>query len=167
MTYSCTGECNTCSVDHSQDNITTNRGHGISYSPKVREYVFKTDFLNRDEQMNQILVENIDERIYTGQWGSAACGDIVNIWVKLDSNYNTILDAKYLSTGCWGSLSSSAYGCEKIIGKELFDLNLQQLTLDIINELDLPQIKKHCSVFIGNCLEQIRNQVSNKINSIL
>ena len=48
MTYSCTGECNTCSVDHSQDNITTNRGHGISYSPKVREYVFKTDFLNRD-----------------------------------------------------------------------------------------------------------------------
>ena len=158
----CTGVCSTCDVDHSKIE-TTNRGHGISYSDLVKQYVYKTDHLNRDENGNLILEED-NKTIFMGEFGGPACGDIVNIWVKIDKDKNTIVDAKFLSTGCWGSISSSAYGCEQIVGKKLFDINSKQLIEDIMKTLDLPQIKKHCSVFIGQCLEQIKEKVNKIVN---
>ena len=159
----CTGYCATCDVDHSKLGETTNRGHGISYSDKVKEYVYKTDHMNRDENFN-LLLEEDGKSIFMGEFGGPACGDIVNIWVKLADNHNTIEDAKFLSTGCWGSISSSAYGCEQIIGKNLFDIDIRALNEDIMRTLDLPQIKKHCSIFIGQCLEQIKEKVNKIVN---
>jgi len=153
---SCNGQCDTCNVDHSVESA--NRGHGISYSPLAIQYAQNTTYLNRDENFNQILVENNTD-IFYGEFGSFACGDIVNLWVKLDKDLDTILDAKFLSTGCYGSLSSSSYGCEQIIGKKLFEIDSKQLTQDIMENLELPQIKKHCSIFIGQCLEQIKEKI--------
>ena len=85
------------------------------------------------------------------------------LWIKLADDKNTILDAKFLSTGCYGSLSSSSYGCEQIIGKNLFEIDSKQLTQDIMNTLQLPQIKKHCSIFIGMCLNQIKEKINSSI----
>ena len=152
----CTGQCNTCNVDHSVESA--NRGHGISYSDKVKEYVNKVEYLNKDNNFNQILVEN-NKDIFSGKWGSPACGDIVELYVRLDTDKNTILDAKYLSTGCWGSISSSCLGCEYIINKKLFDINTTDLTKYIMQELELPKIKLHCSVFVGQCLDQIKQKI--------
>jgi len=157
---SCSGNCNTCTVDHSLDQI-SNRGHGISYSSLAIQYAQDGKYLNRDDNLNLILQED-NVSVFEGAFGGPACGDIVNLWVKLDTNHNTILDAKFLSTGCYGSLSSTSYGCEQIIGKNLFDINTQELTKNIMETLDLPKIKAHCSVFIGQCLEEIREKV-NKI----
>lgn len=154
--YNCTGQCDTCTVDHSIESA--NRGHGISYSPLAIQYAQSTKYLNRDDNFNQILTEN-NEDIFFGEFGSFACGDVVSIWVKLDKDLDTILDAKFLSTGCYGSLSSSAYGCEQIIGKKLFEIDSKLLTQDIMNTLQLPEIKKHCSVFIGMCLNQIKEKI--------
>ena len=158
MSYSCTGQCDTCNVDHSVESA--NRGHGISYSPLAIQYAQSTEFLNKDSSFQYILKEDNDS-VFKSTWGSAACGDVVMLWLKLDSNRNTILDAKFLSTGCYGSLSSTAYGCEQIIGQNLFDINIQALTANIMETLQLPQIKAHCSVFIGFCLNQIKEQIKN------
>lgn len=158
--YNCTGQCNTCTVDHSVKS--TNRGHGISYSPLAIQYAQSDKYLNKDDNFNLILKED-NISVFFGEFGSAACGDIVKLWVKLDTNKNTIVDAKFLSTGCYGSLSSSSYGCEQIIGKNLFDINIKELTEDIMVTLELPQIKKHCSIFIGQCLEQIKTKIDKTI----
>lgn len=160
---SCSGNCNTCTVDHSIE-MPANRGHGISYSPLALQYAQSDKYLNRDDDFNLILKED-NKSIFYGEFGSAACGDIVNLWVKLDSN-NIILDAKFLSTGCYGSLSSSSYGCEQIINKNIFDINIQELTTDIMQTLELPQIKKHCSIFVGQCLEQIKAKLDKTTDSI-
>ena len=157
----CSGNCETCTIDHSLE-TTSNRGHGISYSPLAIKYAQSTKYLNRDENFNQILIED-NKIVFEGEFGGPACGDIVNLWVKLGNNKNTIEDAKFLSTGCYGSLSSTSYGCEQIIEKNLFDINIQELTKNIMQTLELPQIKAHCSIFIGQCLEQIRKQVEEII----
>ena len=94
-----------------------------------------------------------------GEFGGPACGDIVNLWVKVDNDKDTIIDSKFLSTGCYGSLSSTSYGCEQIIGKKLSELDTRALTKEIMETLQLPQIKAHCSVFISQCLEQIKQKI--------
>ena len=154
--YNCTGQCDTCTVDHSIESA--NRGHGISYSPLAIQYAQSTTYLNKDENFNQILIEN-NKDIFSGEWGSFACGDVVSIWVRVSFDLDTILEAKFLSTGCYGSLSSSSYGCEQIIGKKLSEINNQVLIKDIMDTLQLPQIKAHCSVFIGMCLDQIKEKI--------
>lgn len=158
--YNCTGQCNTCTVDHSIESA--NRGHGISYSPLAIQYATSNKYLNRDDNFDLILKDD-NKFVFFGEFGSAACGDIVKLWIKLADDKNTILDAKFLSTGCYGSLSSTSYGCEQIIGKNLFEIDSKQLTQDIMNTLQLPQIKKHCSVFIGMCLNQIKEKINSSI----
>lgn len=158
--YNCTGQCDTCTVDHSIESA--NRGHGISYSPLAIQYATSNKYLNRDDNFDLILKDD-NKFVFFGEFGSAACGDIVKLWIKLADNKNTILDAKFLSTGCYGSLSSTSYGCEQIIGKNLFEIDSKQLTQDIMNTLQLPQIKKHCSVFIGMCLNQIKEKINSSI----
>lgn len=152
----CTGQCDTCSVDHSVESA--NRGHGISYSPMAIQYAQSTNRLNKDANFQYILVED-NESVFMGEFGGPACGDIVNLWVKVDTDKDTILDAKFLSTGCYGSLSSTSYGCEQIIGKKLSELDTRALTKEIMEMLQLPQIKAHCSVFISQCLEQIKEKI--------
>lgn len=154
--YNCTGQCDTCAVDHSIESA--NRGHGISYSPLAIQYAQSTKYLNRDDTLDLILEED-NKSIFFGEFGSAACGDIVKLWVKLADNKNTILDAKFLSTGCYGSLSSTSYGCEQIIGKNISEINMQELTKEIMDKLELPQIKAHCSIFVGQCLGQIKEKI--------
>ena len=158
--YNCTGQCDTCTVDHSIESA--NRGHGISYSPLAIQYATSNKYLNRDDNFDLIL-EDDNKFVFFGEFGSAGCGDIVKLWIKLADDKNTILDAKFLSAGCYGSLSSSSYGCEQIIGKNLFEIDSKQLTQDIMNTLQLPQIKKHCSIFIGMCLNQIKEKINSSI----
>lgn len=152
----CTGQCDTCNVDHSVESA--NRGHGISYSPLAIQYAQNTKYLNKDANFQYILIEDNDS-VFMGEFGGPACGDIVNLWVKVDNDKDTIIDSKFLSTGCYGSLSSTSYGCEQIIGKKLSELDTRALTKEIMETLQLPQIKAHCSVFISQCLEQIKQKI--------
>lgn len=157
----CIGDCSVCTVDHSAEVETANRGHGISYSKEAKEYALSTTYLNKDENNKQILSKDMPN-VYYGEFGGWACGDIVNLWVKLAEDKDTIIDIKFLSTGCWGSLSSTSYGCEAVLNKKLSELNIAKLNVDIMTKLQLPQIKKHCSVFIGHCLEQIKAQLESE-----
>lgn len=162
MSYSCTGQCDTCNVDHSVESA--NRGHGISYSPLAIQYAQSTKYLNKDRNFQYILVED-NKSVFMGEFGGPACGDIVNLWIKVGKDNDTILDARFLSTGCYGSLSSTSYGCEQILGKKLSEIDTKALPKEIMDKLELPQIKAHCSVFIGMCLNQIKEKIG-KITQI-
>lgn len=157
---SCNGQCDTCGVDHSVESA--NRGHGISYSPLAIQYAQSVEYLNKDRNYQYILKED-NNSVFVGEFGGPACGDIVNLWVKVAEDKDTIIDARFLSTGCYGSLSSTSYGCEQIIGKKLSEIDTRTLPKEIMDTLELPKIKAHCSVFIGMCL----NQIKEKIGKIL
>ena len=79
----CTGQCDTCNVDHSVESA--NRGHGISYSPLAIQYAQNTKYLNKDANFQYILIED-DDSVFMGEFGGPACGDIVNLWVKVDND---------------------------------------------------------------------------------
>ena len=74
--YNCTGQCDTCTVDHSIESA--NRGHGISYSPLAIQYATSNKYLNRDDNFDLIL-EDDNKFVFFGEFGSAGCGDIVKL----------------------------------------------------------------------------------------
>jgi len=170
MSDNCNLDCNTCGPEQFQsvhggktENITSNRGHGISYSQKVKELVRSMVGCNTREDMTEIYKEN-DENVYTADFGTfSKCGDEVRVFLKLNKDKTIIEDYTWSCTGCYGSLSSSAYVYQKIIGMKVSDFNIQILSKEIMEELELPEIKKHCASYplaaIKIALDKINKEV--------
>ncbi|MDR2527117.1 MAG: iron-sulfur cluster assembly scaffold protein [Rickettsiales bacterium] len=110
-----------------------------------------------------------------GLVGSAVCGDMLQFWLKIENNI--VKDAKFKTFGCGGAISSSSLMTEKIIGKtidEALDISNKQL----VEELELPPIKFHCSVmseeaiakaiynYLGKNSLQITDKLQKKIDKI-
>jgi len=88
------------------------------------------------------LDEN-DKNVGTGLVGSPVCGDMLQFWLKIENNI--ITDAKFKTFGCGGAISSSSLMTEKIIGKTIEEA-LKVKNKELVEELQLPKIKIHCSV---------------------
>jgi len=83
-----------------------------------------------------------------GQVGNPACGDIMKIYIKVDSSSGKeiIKDIKFETLGCGAAIATSSMLTEMVIGKTL-DEALSVKKLDIANELGgLPAQKLHCSI---------------------
>jgi nitrogen fixation NifU-like protein len=76
------------------------------YNDKVMEH-----FIN---PRNVGEIENADG---TGQVGSAACGDIMKIDIKVEDDI--IVDVKFKTYGCGAAVASSSIATEMIIGKTI------------------------------------------------
>lgn len=80
-----------------------------------------------------------------GEVGNASCGDIMKIYLKINSD-EIIVDAKFQTFGCAAAIASSSVMCDKIIGKSVEDA-LKVSNLEVIKELgELPAQKIHCSI---------------------
>ena len=88
------------------------------------------------------LDEN-DPTVGTGQVGSAACGDVMRIQIKVENN--RIIDVKFLTYGCCSAIASTSLATEWLKGKTLEEALLIKNT-EIAKELELPDTKYHCSV---------------------
>ena len=88
------------------------------------------------------LDEN-DKNVGTGLVGSPVCGDMLQFWLRIEDNI--IKDAKFKTFGCGGAISSSSLMTEKIIGKTVEDA-LKVKNKELVEELELPKLKVHCSV---------------------
>ena len=86
-------------------------------------------------------IENADG---VGEVGNAKCGDIMEIYLKI--NNNVVEDAKFETFGCGSAIASSSMATELIKGKPLGEV--KQLTNKAVAEaLDgMPPHKMHCSV---------------------
>ncbi len=103
------------------------------YSTKVMEH-----FANPH---NVGEIENADG---IGKVGNPVCGDIMNMYIKVENN--VITDVKFKTFGCGAAIATSSMATDLIKGKTIEEaLNL---TNDAVAEAlgGLPKIKMHCSV---------------------
>lgn len=101
-----------------------------------------------------------------GKVGNPACGDIMELYLKIDPKTKKIKDVKFHTTGCAAAIASSDMACEVIKGKSL-EKALKMNYKDIVRGLgELPPIKVHCSVLATQALqaavEDYNKKVSNK-----
>ena len=68
---------------------------------------------------------------------------MLQFWLRIEDN--VIKDAKFKTFGCGGAISSSSLMTEKIIGKTVEEA-LKVKNKELVEELELPKLKVHCSV---------------------
>ena len=90
-----------------------------------------------------------DEDIGTGMVGAPACGDVMQLQIKV--NDGIIEDARFKTYGCGSAIASSSLLTEWVKGKSLDEAGTIKNT-DIANELALPPVKIHCSVLAEDAI---------------
>lgn len=90
--------------------------------------------------------------------GSPACGDMVALYIRVDSNTNTISDIKFESYGCASNIATGSIITELAKGKTLDEA--KKITWKEASEAlgGLPKIKTHCSVL---AIEGLRSAILN------
>lgn len=86
-----------------------------------------------------------------GKVGNAACGDIMQITLKIEDD--KIVDAKFKTFGCAAAIATSSTATEMVKGMTL-DEALQLTNAKVVEELEgLPPQKIHCSVLAEEAIK--------------
>jgi nitrogen fixation NifU-like protein len=95
----------------------------------------------------------------TGRVGNAACGDIMELYIKVKKN--KISDIKFQTFGCIVAISVSSMLTEIAKGKTIKEA-LKITNKDLLKKAgEVPLIKIHCSVLAADALkESIYNYLS-------
>jgi len=91
-----------------------------------------------------------DDNVGTGMVGAPACGDVMKLQIKVDSN-GVIEDAVFKTYGCGSAIASSSLLTEWVKGKTL-DQAKAIKNIEIAEELALPPVKIHCSVLAEDAI---------------
>ncbi len=105
--------------------------------------------------------ESSEKNVGTGLVGAPSCGDVMKLQIKVDSQ-GLIIDAKFKTFGCGSAIASSSLVTEKIKGKTLQEAGSIRNS-DIANELDLPPVKRHCSVLAEDAIRAAIRDYQEKI----
>ena len=92
-----------------------------------------------------------DDNVGTGLVGAPACGDVMKLQIKVGDD-NVIEDAKFKTFGCGSAIASSSLATEMLKGKTL-DEAMEIKNTAIVEELNLPPVKIHCSVLAEDAIK--------------
>ena len=115
----------------------------MAYSDKVIEHT--------ENPKNVGALDKADPNVGTGLVGAPACGDVMRLQIKVSPD-GMIEDAKFKTFGCGSGIASSSLATEWIKGKSIEDAEKIQ-NVDIVNELNLPPVKIHCSVLAEDAIK--------------
>ena len=115
----------------------------MRYNKRILHYFFnKKNFIGSIKNTKDVGV---------GEVGALACGDILKIFLRIVNDY--IIDVKVMIFGCVTAFAASTYLAEVLINKSIYDA-LKIKNQDIVNALNLPAIKIHCSVLAQEALQK-------------
>ena len=94
----------------------------------------------------------IEDADGVGKMGSPVCGDLMEIYIKVDNSHLT--DIKFRTFGCGAAIASGSMASEMIKGKSLAEA--EALTdEDVARALGgLPEKKMHCSNLAASTLHK-------------
>jgi nitrogen fixation NifU-like protein len=93
-----------------------------------------------------------DPDVGTGLVGAPACGDVMKLQIKVNSQTGLIEDAKFKTFGCGSAIASSSLVTEWVKGKTLDEAGSIKNT-EIAQHLSLPPVKIHCSVLAEDAIK--------------
>jgi nitrogen fixation NifU-like protein len=113
----------------------------MAYSDKV------VDHFNNPRNMGSFKKD--EAGVGTGIVGAPECGDVMKLQIKVENG--TIVDAKFKTFGCGSAIASSSLSTEWLKGKTIHEAGKIKNT-DIVQELNLPPVKIHCSVLAEDAI---------------
>jgi nitrogen fixation NifU-like protein len=85
----------------------------------------------------------------------------MRLQIQVDDATGMITDAKFKTFGCGSAIASSSLATEWLKGKTVEDA-LKIDNMDIVEELNLPPVKIHCSVLAEDAIKSAINDYRMK-----
>ena len=125
----------------------------MAYSDKV------IDHYNNPRNVGALPKE--DQNVGTGLVGAPECGDVMRLQIEVDEATGIIKDAKFKTFGCGSAIASSSLATEWLKGKTV-DEAVKIDNMEIVEELNLPPVKIHCSVLAEDAIKAAINDYRKK-----
>ncbi|TAE17331.1 MAG: Fe-S cluster assembly scaffold IscU [Bacteroidetes bacterium] len=124
-----------------------------------------------DHYSNPKNVGTLDKsktNVGTGLVGAPECGDVMRLQIEVDETTHTITDAKFKTFGCGSAIASSSLATEWLKGKTV-DQALAIDNMELVEELNLPPVKIHCSVLAEDAIKAAINdyRVKNGMDALV
>jgi len=131
----------------------------MSYSNKVIDHY--------QNPKNVGTLDKSSRSVGTGLVGAPECGDVMRLQIEVDEESGVIRDAKFKTFGCGSAIASSSLATEWLKGKTV-DQALAIDNMSIVEELNLPPVKIHCSVLAEDAIKAAINdyRVKNGLEQI-
>ncbi|TXH54119.1 MAG: Fe-S cluster assembly scaffold IscU [Bacteroidia bacterium] len=120
----------------------------MAYSDKVIDHY--------QHPKNVGTLDKSSKNVGTGLVGAPECGDVMRLQIEVDEATGLINDAKFKTFGCGSAIASSSLATEWLKGKTV-DQALAIDNMDIVEELNLPPVKIHCSVLAEDAIKAAIN----------
>jgi len=119
-----------------------------------------------DYFMNPRNIGEIEDASGVGMVGNAKCGDMMQIFLKIDDN-QVITDAKFKTFGCGAAVATSSISTEMILGKTVQEAML--VTNKAVSEAleGLPPLKMHCSLLAEEAIRAALWDYSQKTGVVI
>ena len=124
----------------------------MAYGKKVLDHY--------ENPRNVGILDKDASNVGTGMVGAPACGDVMRLQIQVNDD-GVIEEAKFKTYGCGSAIASSSLLTEWVKGKTLDEAS-QIKNTEIVEELELPPVKIHCSVLAEDAIKAAINDLKNK-----
>jgi len=115
----------------------------MEYSTKVMDHF--------EHPRNVGSLDAASPRVGTGTVGSPVCGDVMKLQIEVGDD-EVIVDAKFKTFGCGSAIASSSLATERIKGGTVAEAEALK-NAELVEELQLPPVKVHCSVLAEEAIK--------------
>ena len=123
----------------------------MAYSDKVLDHY--------SNPKNVGTLDKSKNNVGTGRVGAPEGGDVMRLQIEV--NEGIITDAKFKTFGCGSAIAASSLATEWLKGKSV-DEALTIDNMDLVEELNLPPVKIHCSVLAEDAIKSAINDYRKK-----
>ena len=123
----------------------------MAYSEKV------LDHYNNPRNVGKM--DPKDPMVGTGMVGAPACGDVMRLQIKIEDD--VVTNAVFKTYGCGSAIASSSLLTEWVKCKTVKEVQAIKNT-EIVEELNLPPVKIHCSVLAEDAIKSAVKDYINK-----
>jgi len=130
----------------------------MAYSDKVLDHY--------SNPKNVGTLDKSKQNVGTGLVGAPECGDVMRLQIEV--NDGLITDAKFKTFGCGSAIAASSLATEWLKGMSLEEA-VKMDNMSLVEELNLPPVKIHCSVLAEDAIKSAINdyRVKNGMDEII